>query len=153
MMRSRDTVGISTIGAARARDVAGLAVLSNIRVRDAVGLSLVWTATTAMTVSVPPTASGFGTSTGLVAITSEEVTAAVTGGLAPYTYTWTKVGAVDANWLILSPTVATTQFRHAAVPANDGRFASFICTVKDAKGQVIASGECQVTVENLGGFS
>ncbi len=84
-----------------------------------------------------------------VAISTSAVTAAPSGGTAPYTYAWA-ITAPDANWSALSPTSATTQFRRTGVAPGDSETANFECTVTDALGAVAVSDPVQATVTNYG---
>lgn len=67
-------------------------------------------------------------------VTTVSTTVSVSGGTAPYSYSWT-LGALDgvASAAALSPTAATTQFRGSGVDAGGGT-ADFSCAVTDANG-------------------
>ena len=151
MIRVRDSGGLTAIGAIKVREGGGLSVIANVRVRDAGGLGLVWTnAGAVMTATLVAVAYGYGSSGAAIPIISENVTVEVVGGRAPFTYVWSKVGAPDADWTSSFQGTDTAKFRHIAVSPSSSETASFICTVTDDNGQVVASNQCAVTVENLG---
>jgi hypothetical protein len=71
------------------------------------------------------------TKTGRTAtITTGNVTATPTGGLAPYTYAWVKQSGDDIN--ITAPSSAVTAFRADGMSVDEVRTAVFRCTCTDA---------------------
>lgn len=82
--------------------------------------------------------------------TTPSVTASANGGVGPYTYAWSLVSDDGPTWTIVSPSAATSAFRHSGVPAGDIRTAIFQCTVTDARGR---TGGAVVTaiIRNYGG--
>jgi hypothetical protein len=78
------------------------------------------------------------------------VTATPNGGVAPYTYLWTRTDGGSHAWNITSPTSATTAFS-TLVSTNTEQTATFICTVTDATGQSAASGAVFADCWNDGG--
>jgi hypothetical protein len=93
--------------------------------------------------STPPGADP-GTPTGLTAtaspdtqqasgttasVTSSPVTVTPSGGLAPYSYSWSAPGLV-----IVSPASATSKFTKTGLARGEDDFASVRCTVTDALG-------------------
>lgn len=84
-----------------------------------------------------------------VAINTSAVTAMPDGGVSPYTYAWSKTSG-DANWTILSPNAATTQFRRTGNGPGESETATFICTVTAANGATGVSSAVQATVTNYG---
>jgi hypothetical protein len=105
-----------------------------------------------MTVEIMPFASGAASSNGTTSVSSEDIAAVVTGGRAPYSYAWSRVGGPLAPWNILFPSSASTRIMHGAVDANDSVISSFICTVTDSGGLSVASNQCEVNLSNFGGF-
>lgn len=88
-----------------------------------------------------------------VPITSPSVTCNVEGGSEPFTYAWTKTAGV-AGWTIGSPAAATTNFTSPALGPGESEAATFICTVTDAAGHILASSPVTVTASNIyGGFA
>jgi hypothetical protein len=152
MTAVRDTLGLSGF-TARARDAIGLATVGSIKLRDALGLSTVWTNGPAITVAIAPFASGAASSSNTVSVSSEDIAAIVTGGRAPFTYAWSRVGGVDPDWSILFTSSATTRVMHDSVATNDTVTSSFICTVTDSAGQIATSNQCAVNLDNFGGFA
>lgn len=116
-------------------------------------LSLVYSkAGGAFTVDVPPTVYGGAAFTSPIAVTTENATATVTGGRAPYTFLWERTDAALGDWSIISPTAAATSFRRIAVGAGENDTAEFACTVTDANGSSVASSDVLAYVENYGGL-
>lgn len=81
-----------------------------------------------LSVSISPT-SAYGLGTGTPS--TNNVTAAVSGGTAPYTYSWTRVSG-DV-FTTSNPTAATTHWS-IAVGINDIKTAVYKCTVTDNLG-------------------
>jgi len=152
VIRVRTSTGLKDIVSAKVRTASGLKAAASVSVRTVSGLQVVWSGVSAIVATIPPTAFGGAAGSSTIAVSSEAVSVSVTGGKAPYSYVWSKVGAPDSNWLIPTSTTPETYFRHIAVPAYDSRTASFICTVTDSNGASVASGECDVLVENFGGL-
>ena len=152
MISVRTSTGLKDIVSAKVRTASGLKAAAVLSVRTASGLEVVWSGVNAIVATIPPNAFGGAANGSSIAVASEVVSVSVTGGKAPYSYVWSKVGAPDSNWLIPFATASETRFQHTAVPAYDSRTASFICTVTDSNGASVASGECDVLVENFGGL-
>lgn len=134
-IRFRDTAGtLRTAARVRARDEAGnLRTINRIRMRDASGiLRTVWQAL-ASTIS-PTTLSQTGTTSQITTSGSATCTPA---GTAPFTYLW---GSDLTDDIIpLTPTAATTVFRHSAMLSGDSYGADFYCDVTDATGFAVRS--------------
>lgn len=141
------------IGASFIRDGSNALVeVGQESIRDASGLSIYFAPGSGMTVEVPPDAYGAAANSGGVSVTTNAVTATVTGGTAPFTYLWSKVGGADPAWTIISPTSQTTAFRRYPVAPGDEETATFICTVTDASGTSEDSAAVAATVTNFGGL-
>jgi hypothetical protein len=96
-----------------------------------------------MAASVSPTAangtnSAFGETP--IEVTTNTVTVAVQGGLAPYTYAWSKVVGDDVT--ITAPTGATTAFTETQPPGTT-LAGTYRATVTDATGKT-AFADCSV---------
>jgi len=153
MIQVRTASGLADLATVKVRDAGGLSAIAAVKVRTASGLDTVWSGVgSTLAAVIAPTAFGGAAGSGSIAVSSEVVSVSVTGGKAPYTYLWSKVGAPDANWTIPFATAFETRFTHAAVPAYDSRTAAFKCTVTDANGATVDSGDCDVSVENFGGY-
>lgn len=100
-----------------------------------------------ISLSVTPSVSGTGNSTGVTLITSSTAYATPTGGTSPYTYAWTKVGGDTMT--ATNPTSASTAFRLGVGPG-DSKSATYRCTVTDSLGQT-ASGTVNITLTNTSG--
>lgn len=72
-----------------------------------------------------------GTTTGTSA-TSNTVSATVSGGTAPYSYSWAVTNEGDAAIFAVSPTTPATAFRDNDLSPGDFHRASAILTVTDA---------------------
>jgi len=88
---------------------------------------------------------GIRNSAGTAVVTSESVTAIVTGAIGTVTHSWTKTSG--GSWTITNPTGATTQFSISLAPNTDAA-GTFIDTVTDQAGQTIASLPVGVTCTN-----
>jgi hypothetical protein len=97
-----------------------------------------------MAVSLSDTnVTGSGESTGgSIHVTSETVTATVSGGLAPYTYAWSRV--IGDEVTITAPTSATTAFTETQHP-DLILTGTYRCTVTDATTKT-AQADCTVTL-------
>lgn len=76
-------------------------------------------------------------------ITTNSTTASATGGIPPYTYSWTLTGASGPTITITSPSTASTAFT-AHIPVGQTALAEGVCTVTDSIGD---QGQAFVTVE------
>ena len=101
---------------------------------------------TSLTLSVTPTASGTGASSGVVTVSSSTATATPTGGVAPFTYAWTKTSGDTLT--VNSPTNASTTFS-AAVGPEEIKGATYLCTATDSLGST-ATGSVNVIITNNG---
>lgn len=77
----------------------------------------------------------YGSRTGAGSVTAGPATVAPSGGVAPYSYSWSRVSG-DA-FTINSPTAYATTFT-AAVPAGVLRFGIYQCVVTDSLGATVA---------------
>lgn len=93
-------------------------------------------------VSVPTSVSKEGNT---ASQTTSSVTATVTGGLAPFTYSWTRTSG-DTEVSATAPSAATTAFTDTTLVAGEIDTATFTCTVTDALGRT-ASDSINVTIE------
>lgn len=94
------------------------------------------------------TAIGRGNSAGTVSVTSGPITATVTGGIGVLSHAWTRTDGGAHAWTIDNPTGETTTFTTIADQDEDWE-ATFIDTVTDQAGQVIASAAVDVTCANI----
>jgi len=85
-------------------------------------------AESALIASASP-ATAFGEGVGAASVTSNTVTVSVTGGIAPYTYSWSRVSG--ATFVILNPTSPTTAF-NAFVPYASTLTGIYRCTISHA---------------------
>lgn len=100
-----------------------------------------------LTVTVSPTeVYGVQGSNSPVSVTTNQTTASPVGGLAPYTYAWSRTGGSEGT--VNSPTMATTSFTN--VMGFGTVNADFTVTVTDAGGAT-ASATVAATFENVGG--
>ena len=76
-------------------------------------------------------------------VTSNPVTATPSGGVAPYTYTWS-ISDLEGNPSINSPTLATTTFSASGLFPDEPVVPSFQCVCRDSLGNT-ASAECSVS--------
>jgi hypothetical protein len=104
-----------------------------------------------LAVSIPAFTYGGGSSSSSITVATDLVEVTVTGGQAPFTYSWARVGSGSPAWTISNPAAASTRFS-TTVSAGTIETATFRCTVTDALGSVLASNDCEATVENFGGY-
>jgi hypothetical protein len=91
---------------------------------------------------------GRGNSAATVPVTSAPVTAAVTGGVGTLNHVWTRTAADAQPWTINNPNSDTTTFTTNCAQ-NQSFTATFIDTVTDAAGQVLASSPVTVNCANI----
>jgi hypothetical protein len=130
-MKIRDAGGVlQTITGAKIRDGATLRQLRAIKLWDGTIMRTVAQFVDPLTVTASPSnLSTFGFD---ATITSASVSAVPAGGLAPYTYVWSRTsGAATIN----TPTIAATTFTETGMAADEFRTNTFTCTVSDSSGQ------------------
>lgn len=93
------------------------------------------------------TAIGRASSAALVTVTSEPVTANVVGAVGSVSHSWTRTAPDAQTWTINNPTSATTTFSTDCDQSEEFS-ATFIDTVTDQAGQVLASDAVTVDCAN-----
>jgi hypothetical protein len=152
-IKIKDAGGVlQTAASLKVMDGATLRTIRTVKVMDATAtLRLVASLAPAMTASItPPYETAYGYSPGVATVTSGSVVAAPTGGLAPYTYAWTRLSGVGT---INSPALATSSFS-ASVAESETDSGEFQVTVTDSAGQT-ATATANVDFTNTytgGGF-
>lgn len=102
-----------------------------------------------LSVSANDTA-GVASGTDFATVTTGTSTATPTGGLGPYTYAWALISlSGGATPTIVSPSMATTNFRQSNVPSGVTNTAIFEVTATDSLGNT-ATDQIQVTFVNFG---
>lgn len=96
---------------------------------------------------VPSSAAGSRNMAAIVVITTNSVTATVSGGAGPYSYNWVQIGGPAAT--IYTPSNATTNFGMALGPG-DSEQAEFRCTVTDTN-DLTAQATVTATFTNTSG--
>jgi hypothetical protein len=91
---------------------------------------------------------GRGNSANTLPVTSEPVTATVTGAIGTVIHAWTRTAADSQPWTINSPAAATTTFT-TSCDQGESFTATFIDTATDQAGQVIASTAVTVSCANI----
>lgn len=127
---------LQTITKLRIQDGGTLRNILRLKVMDADGVALRTVATFAaplsLSISPSPTAgSSFASAGAPASCTTAPVTATPSGGLGPYSYSWT---ALSGDGTINSPSSATTAFSYASI-APDSASGTFRCTCTDSSGQ------------------
>lgn len=82
----------------------------------------------------PTSVSGFGNSGASANVTTGNVTATPSGGVAPYTFAWAQKGGSGNTWTIGSAAAATTSFTCQALAAGATDETLFEVTVTDSLG-------------------
>jgi hypothetical protein len=79
--------------------------------------------------------------------TTASTTVTVTGGVSPYTHSWSKVSGDTLT--VDSPTAATTTFTATGLVQGDSRDATYRCTVTDSTGgtPLTATADVLITIE------
>lgn len=107
-------------------------------------------------VTLSPTyVTGYYSGGGASDVTTGAVLAAGTGGVAPYTYAWTQVGATPYTWTADAPTAASTTFTADSLPEGVSDVAAFRVTVTDAAGGTGSADISAAAINNTpyyGGF-
>jgi hypothetical protein len=108
---------------------------------------------TSLKVVLSPTTevNGFSSAGGTVSVTTASVLASPSGGIAPYTYAWTRIDASAYTWTIGSAAAATTSFTGTNIPDGVATFATFRVTVTDAAGRK-ATADINAIVRNNAPF-
>jgi len=136
MIAVQTPFGAGTIGSVSVRTPSGDAVVARGAILTPTGSKDFYTSGGAGGLAVdvsPPFASGSSFTPAPVFVTTNTVTAAATGGTAPYTYAWTRIsGASGFN--ALSASEAATRFR-ITLDADEGADAVFRVTATDARGR------------------
>lgn len=153
MISVRDTVGLKEIGAISARDTVGLKEIAEVYIRDAGGLKLVYNQGSSLAVYVPASTYGAQSSSSPVDVVTEVIAATPTGGVAPYSYLWTRTDGGGGTWDIIFPTAQETSFRANDVAGGDSLLATFKVTVTDSRGIAVDSININATADNYGGFA
>lgn len=154
MIKARNISTAKTIQAAKYRNAANVAKsIAKVRIRNSANvLKIVFSqGGGAFAVDVPSSAYGGAANDSTVSVTTEVVTATITGGVGPCTYLWTRVDS-GSVWTIISPTSASTAFRASSVPSGVLRTAIFKCTVTDSLSRTIVSIDVNASAENYGGL-
>ncbi len=155
MITARNITTAKGIEAVTYRNAAGLAKgIATVKIRNASNvLKTVFSQGGSLIIDVPPSVYGAQANNSTISVTTETITATVTGGAAPITYLWSAVNVYGNSWTIISPNSASTAFRANSVPSGDSRNAIFKCTATDSRGRVVVSIDINVTADNYGGFA
>ena len=155
MIKVRNISTAKGIASIKYRNAAGvLKGIATVKYRNADNvLKTVFSQGGSLIIDVPPSVYGAQANDSTISVTTETITATVTGGAAPITYLWSAVNVYGNSWTIISPNSASTAFRANSVPSGITRSAIFKCTATDSRGRVVVSIDVNVTAENYGGFA
>lgn len=132
------TRGIIQIGGQQRRITRGLANIGGL-------LKTIVSFVPPMSVSVPPFMYVSGSSNATIRIDTDVVTATVTGGKSPFTYSWALISGFGIS--ISNPTLASTSFS-AVVGPGDTRVGTVRVTATDSLGTSRTS-DIGVTIQNF----
>lgn len=151
MITVRTPTGDKAASAVTIRTPTGDKLVARMVLRTPTGDKEFYTsAAGALTVTAePPSAIGTAYISDFVFVTTNSVTATVSGGTAPYTYAWTRVSG-DAGFNALTGSSASTRFR-ISLDVGGEAFAVFRCTVTDARGRT-GTVDVEATAYNFGNF-
>lgn len=122
-----------TITTGWVRQAGVLRRLQKVQVMDGGTLRTVATFAPPLSASASPgSVSGTSSGSGPTDTTTSATTASPTGGLGPYTYSWTRISG-EPTAAVNSPTMATTTFTATITPGT--QVATFEVTITDAFGQ------------------
>lgn len=153
MMRERTLTGVKNAASIKERTPTGLKAAANVYIRTPTGTKRFYSSASAtLTVNAPGSAYGGASYPGTTAVSTDTVTATVTGGTPPYTGIWTRTDGNPESWIIPSSTSPSTNFRCEEVGPGDVFNATFIYTATDSLGVVGVSNEVTATVTNIGGL-
>lgn len=149
MTAVRDIASTRTLAGIAMRD--GGNVLRNVtlvKVRSLEGLGEVLAA---MEASASPGLVTGRVNSGLAAVVQTKATGVtVTGGTAPYAYSWNRTDANSGTWTISSPSSASTSFVAHDVEGGVSFEATFACTVTDSVGGSVVSSSVTAQASNIG---
>lgn len=147
MLAVRDPSGRRTIAGIRMRDAGNvLRTVALARIRDAAGTLRTFYSALSATAS-PTFCSGVGDSPSAIDVTTQATTATPAGGVAPYTYAWSRTGG-DTDVNALGPTAQTTGFQVSNINPSEEKEATFICTITDAAGSTAVTNAVTVRGRN-----
>jgi hypothetical protein len=147
-IKIKDAAGVlQTITGGKIRDGATLRQLQTIKLWDGTTMRTVAQFVPPLSVTASPIgADAIGTTSTL---TTNSVTAVPGGGLAPYTYVWTRTsGTATAN----TPAIASTTFTETGMAAEEDRSNTFTCTVSDSSGQTASVTNVLASFSRISGF-
>lgn len=129
---------LRTVTGMKVADGGLVRTIRTVKFMDGTTLRTVATFAPPMTLSISPSPI-IGVST-TSTCTAGPVTATPSGGVAPYSYAWTRLShsALTAP-TITSPSTASTSFVQTGLPSGTIEDATFRCTVTDAAAQTAAA--------------
>jgi hypothetical protein len=132
VIRVKDSGGtLRTISRIRVKDDTGaVRTISRIRVMDSSGV--LRTVYNNFSASVSPTSINQVGTTSVQ--TSGTLTVSVSGGTAPFTYSWTLLSQVGGTFTATNPTGSSTQITAAGLFAGDFGTCTARCTISDSGG-------------------
>jgi len=132
----------NSISKVHVRDSSNALVdLSAFRVRDAKGLNDLLATLKA---SGPVEVDGFGYSIKPIQVTTQLAAVAVTGGTAPYSYSW----SIGAGWSATAPSGSSSAFRSPTLTSGETQSITATCTVTDADGNTATVSVLAVCTNN-----
>lgn len=108
--------------------------IKTIKGMDGGTLRLLATLADDLAVSAPSSTTGFGDGTIGDSITTEPVSATVTGGIGPFSYAWVRQSNEGIASTATAPSKATTSFKKSGNPVGSTRTDVWRVTVTDSTG-------------------
>lgn len=149
MIGVKSSGGLSIVSKPKVRTGAGLKDVAAVRIRNMAGVKTIWSSLSA---SIPSNVYGSSASSRPTGVISDLVPVTALGGVAPYTYLWTRTDAGLESITISEAGPGKFVFA-STIPPTETVTATYTVTVTDATGASVVSNVITVSLENAGGYA